>query len=134
MKMRTALAPLGDTIGDSGGVGGGGGSSGGGRCEIIVEGVSNGVPFLSWPAFADQFTNKTYICDVWNVGLGLKKDDKGIITREEIINKVEILLGNHEFAEKDSDLKGKIMSSIGEGGRTYKNMSDFLEWIKGEKS
>ncbi|KAM7480492.1 hypothetical protein LguiA_028705 [Lonicera macranthoides] len=31
MKMRTTLAPLGDTIGDSGGVGGGGGR----RCEII---------------------------------------------------------------------------------------------------
>ena len=29
-----------------------------------VDGVTNGVPFLCWPYFADQFLNGTYICDV----------------------------------------------------------------------
>ncbi|GFY82942.1 hypothetical protein Acr_02g0011820 [Actinidia rufa] len=36
-----------------------------------VEGLSNGVPFLCWPYFGDQFLNQSYICDVWKVGLGL---------------------------------------------------------------
>ncbi|CBI21225.3 unnamed protein product, partial [Vitis vinifera] len=34
-----------------------------------MEGVSNGVPFLCWPYFADQFLNQGYICDVWKLCL-----------------------------------------------------------------
>lgn len=59
-----------------------------------IEGVSNGVPFLCWPYFADQFSNESYICDVWKVGLKFnKQEESGIITREEIKNKVDQLLG-----------------------------------------
>ncbi|KAI4352473.1 hypothetical protein L6164_006723 [Bauhinia variegata] len=35
-----------------------------------VEGLCNGVPFLCWPYFCDQFFDKRYICDEWKVGLG----------------------------------------------------------------
>ncbi|CBI21224.3 unnamed protein product, partial [Vitis vinifera] len=38
-----------------------------------MEGVSNGVPFLCWPYFADQFLNKTYICDIWKLYLIQRK-------------------------------------------------------------
>ncbi|KAJ0100630.1 hypothetical protein Patl1_21734 [Pistacia atlantica] len=51
-----------------------------------VEGLSNGLPFLCWPYFADQFIDESYICDVWKVGLRFKRDESGIITREEIKN------------------------------------------------
>ncbi|GKV08839.1 hypothetical protein SLEP1_g20415 [Rubroshorea leprosula] len=34
-----------------------------------IEGVSNEVPFLCWPYFADQFLNQSYISDIWKVGL-----------------------------------------------------------------
>ncbi|KAM7510132.1 hypothetical protein LguiB_009007 [Lonicera macranthoides] len=98
-----------------------------------IEGVSNGVPFLCWPYFADQFTNETYICEVWKVGLGFKKDSKGIIGQSQIKDKVERLLGNQEFAERAFDLKGKITSSIKEGGSSNKNLSNFIEWIKAGK-
>jgi UDP:flavonoid glycosyltransferase YjiC (YdhE family) len=59
-----------------------------------MEGVSNGVPFLCWPYFADQFLNETYICDVWKVGLKFDKNKCGIITREEIKNKVETVISD----------------------------------------
>ncbi|XP_044467821.1 UDP-glycosyltransferase 83A1-like [Mangifera indica] len=29
-----------------------------------MEGVSNGLPFLCWPYFGDQFINQSYICDI----------------------------------------------------------------------
>ncbi|KAJ0042059.1 hypothetical protein Pint_19026 [Pistacia integerrima] len=35
-----------------------------------MEGVSNGIPFLGWPYFADQFHNENFIWNVWRVGLG----------------------------------------------------------------
>ncbi|KAC9242325.1 hypothetical protein E3N88_46144 [Mikania micrantha] len=48
-----------------------------------LEGVTNGLPFLCWPYFADQFHNETYICDIWKTGLKLNKNEEGIITRGE---------------------------------------------------
>lgn len=96
----------------------------------IMEGVSNAVPFLCWPYFADQFFNQSYICDVWQIGLGLKKDGKGIITRWEIINKMEQLLSSEEFKARALELKGKVMNSIKEGGSSYQNFKKFVEWIK----
>ncbi|CAI8591913.1 unnamed protein product [Vicia faba] len=58
-----------------------------------IEGVHVGVSFLCWPFLTDQFLNKSYICDVWKIGLELEKDDKGFISRQEIRKKVDQVLG-----------------------------------------
>ncbi|KAL8124671.1 hypothetical protein AgCh_012355 [Apium graveolens] len=94
-----------------------------------MEGVSNGVPFLCWPYFTDQFINQNYICDVWKVGLGLNKTESGMITREEISNKVEQLLSNKSFRERVLLFKEKATNSVQKGGCSYKNMSSFVKWI-----
>lgn len=94
-----------------------------------MEGVSNGVPFLCWPYFTDQFINQNYICDVWKVGLGLDKTESGMITREEINNKVEQLLTDKSFRERVLLLKEKAFNSVQKGGCSYKNMSNFVKWI-----
>ena len=59
-----------------------------------IEGVCGGIPFLCWPLAKDQFVNKSYICDVWKVGLGLDKAENGLISKGEIRKKVEQLLGD----------------------------------------
>ncbi|XWS32957.1 hypothetical protein CRYUN_Cryun22dG0035500 [Craigia yunnanensis] len=94
-----------------------------------IEGVSNGIRFLCWPYFADQFFNQCYICDYWNVGLGFNKDGRGIITGEEIRNKVEQLLGSEKYKARAQALKETVMSSIKERGSSSKNFKDFVEWI-----
>jgi len=96
----------------------------------VIEGVCNGVPFLCWPYFADQFFNQSYICDIWKVGLGFNKDEHGIITRGEIKNRVEQLLSNEEFKATSLELKETVMNSIKEGGSSYQNFKRFIEWIK----
>ncbi|KAH7554488.1 hypothetical protein JRO89_XS12G0224300 [Xanthoceras sorbifolium] len=95
-----------------------------------MEGVSNGIPFLCWPYFADQFHNKSYICDVWKVGLGLNRDESAIITRDEIKTKVEELLENELYKTNALNLKEKVMNSIKEGGESYCNFKNFVEWVK----
>ncbi|XP_076950515.1 UDP-glycosyltransferase 83A1-like [Bidens hawaiensis] len=95
-----------------------------------LEGVSRGVPFLCWPYFADQLLNTTYICDVWRNGLGFEKDENGIIGRDEIKGKVDLVINNEEFKTRALDLKKKVMTSIEEDGSSYKNFKNFVEWIK----
>ena len=95
-----------------------------------VEGVSNGVPFLCWPYFADQFMNGTYICDVWKVGLGFDPDENGILTREEIKDKVGQLVGDKTFRSRALNLKEKAIGSVNEGGASYNNFRKFVEWLK----
>jgi UDP:flavonoid glycosyltransferase YjiC (YdhE family) len=98
-----------------------------------VECVSNGVPFICWPYFSDQFSNETYICDIWKVGLRIKKDgesEESLIRRLEIKDRIERLFGDHELAERALDLKGKFMKSVGEDGSSRKNLMNFVEWIK----
>ncbi|KAL3636567.1 hypothetical protein CASFOL_018866 [Castilleja foliolosa] len=97
-----------------------------------VESVSNGVPIMCWPYFADQFINQSYICDVWKLGLKLEKDTNGIVTCGEITKKIDQLLDDEGglFKERALDFKGLISSSAREGGSSYKNLKSFISWIK----
>ncbi|KAI9082476.1 hypothetical protein K1719_035619 [Acacia pycnantha] len=95
-----------------------------------TEGLINGVPFLCWPYFADQFLNETYICDIWKVGLRLNCNDDRIISREEITCKITQLLHEQGFTVRASQLKEIAISSVKEGGSSNKNLSNFVDWIK----
>ncbi|KAG8384627.1 hypothetical protein BUALT_Bualt04G0137600 [Buddleja alternifolia] len=95
-----------------------------------TEGVSNAVPFLCWPYFADQFLNQGYIVDHWRVGLGLERDENGIIKQEEIKDKVEKVLSDGSFRTRVLELKEKTIAGVAEGGSSLKNFDKFIDWIK----
>ncbi|KAK1317019.1 UDP-glycosyltransferase 83A1 [Acorus calamus] len=95
-----------------------------------MEGITNGVPFLCWPYFADQFLNESYICDTWKVGLRLSKDAEGIVTREKIDKTVEALLGDSEVVGRALELKEVVARSIGEGGSSFDNFNEFVKSMK----
>ncbi|KAM0039849.1 putative sinapate 1-glucosyltransferase [Helianthus debilis subsp. tardiflorus] len=95
-----------------------------------MECVSNGVPFVCWPYFADQFFNKTYICDIWKTGVGLNKDEKGIVTRGEIKSKVEQLVNNNIHKANALNLKEKLTDCLREGNSSNKKLNKFIDWLK----
>ncbi|KAF9624159.1 hypothetical protein IFM89_008097 [Coptis chinensis] len=95
-----------------------------------IEGVSNGVPFISWPYFADQFFDATYITEIWRVGLGLKPDEDGIISRDEIKRKLDQLIGDKEIKGNALKLKEMAMKSVGKGGSSTKNLELFLKEVR----
>ncbi|XP_072087386.1 UDP-glycosyltransferase 83A1-like [Arachis hypogaea] len=95
-----------------------------------LEGLSNGVPFLCWPYFADQFFDKIYICDEWKVGLGFDLDENGMISREEIKVKVDKLLSDENIRFKARELKKKLMKDVDVGGRSSENLNKFINWLK----
>lgn len=95
-----------------------------------IEGVSNGIPFLCWPYFADQFVNESYICEIWKIGLNFKRDERDIISREEIRNKVEQLVGDEGFKARNHELKELVLNSVCEGGSSDRIFNNFILWIK----
>ncbi|KAB2003591.1 hypothetical protein ES319_D11G142600v1 [Gossypium barbadense] len=95
-----------------------------------IEGVSNGVPFLCWPYFFDQFLNESYIYDIWKVGLKLERDERGTIRKEEIRTKVEQLVGDENFKTRVVELKQMVTKSVGEGGNSDKTFKNFVDWLK----
>ncbi|KAF7803068.1 UDP-glycosyltransferase 83A1-like [Senna tora] len=94
-----------------------------------IEGVTNGVPFLCWPYFADQFLNETYICDIWMVGLSLNRKD-GIIRRQEITYKIKQVLHDEGFKTRALALKERAINSVKEGGMSNQNFKNFVDWIR----
>ncbi|XP_023928124.2 UDP-glycosyltransferase 83A1 [Quercus suber] len=96
-----------------------------------LEGISMGVPFLCWPYYGDQFHNKSYICDVWKIGLGLNPDENGwLITRHEIKTKIETLLSDDGIKINALKLKEIAKKSVTDGGSSFKNFKSFIEQIK----
>ncbi|KAB2008893.1 hypothetical protein ES319_D10G130900v1 [Gossypium barbadense] len=66
-----------------------------------LEALSLGVPMIAMPQWTDQPTNAKFVADVWEVGIRVKKDEKGIMRKEEIERCVrEIMEG-----DKSLDIK-----------------------------
>jgi len=62
---------------------------------------------LCWPYFADKFLNRSYICDVWEVGVELEKEGSGVIT-QGIIGKIEHVLNEElNLKARAKELKGE---------------------------
>ncbi|XP_045793673.1 UDP-glycosyltransferase 83A1-like [Trifolium pratense] len=93
-----------------------------------IEGVHAGVPFLCWPFISDQFLNKSYICDVWEIGLELEKDDNGFISRHEVRKKVDQVLSDDDIKTKCLKMKKITINNIEEGGQSSHNLKKFISW------
>ncbi|KAI6695786.1 hypothetical protein NL676_023496 [Syzygium grande] len=95
-----------------------------------LEGLSNGVPLLCGPYFADQRLNRSIICDVWRVGLGVDGDENGVINRHEMRTKILTVLGSDEIRSNCLRVKEMARKSMSEGGSSSKNLESFIELIK----
>ncbi|KAG6391084.1 hypothetical protein SASPL_148833 [Salvia splendens] len=94
-----------------------------------TEGVTNGVPFLCWPYFADQFHNEKYICEKWGIGLKIDFDEEGIRSRYEIKNKIDMLFFDNKFKENALKLKEMCGKSVADGGTSFNNLKKFIDHL-----
>ncbi|KAF0928526.1 hypothetical protein E2562_004148 [Oryza meyeriana var. granulata] len=95
-----------------------------------LEGIRNGVPMLCWPYFTDQFTNQTYICDIWQIGLKMVQTFGGeIVTKDIIIERLEELLLDEGAKERVKRLKELAEMNINGKGESMRNFNAFLEFI-----
>ncbi|KAL3834150.1 hypothetical protein ACJIZ3_008886 [Penstemon smallii] len=96
----------------------------------FLESLSMGVPLLCWPYFGDQLYTQTCICDSWRVGMLLKPDENGIISRYEIMHKVDQLLLDGNVRENVQKLKEIATKSISKGGSSSINLEYLVEQMK----
>lgn len=96
----------------------------------ILEGVSNGLPFLCWPYVGDQHFNMSYVDDIWKIGVGFERDEEGIVRRWEIKKKVEMVIGDRSFKAKSEVLQQKVKDSVEPDGSSSINLNNFVKWVK----
>jgi hypothetical protein len=83
---------------------------------------------MCWPYFTDQFTNQTYICDIWKVGLRVVSDEgSGLVTKERIVDRMHELLENEGIKKRVLKLKKMAESNMSEGGASLKNLDVLME-------
>ncbi|KAL9233150.1 hypothetical protein vseg_008180 [Gypsophila vaccaria] len=93
-----------------------------------LEAISLGVPLVAMPQWTDQPTNAKHIADVWRIGVRVKVDEKGIVTKDEVeacVRKVMDGDTGREFKENVMKLKDVTKEAMQEGGSSDKNIEEF---------
>ncbi|KAF2325574.1 hypothetical protein GH714_030671 [Hevea brasiliensis] len=94
-----------------------------------LEALSLGVPMVAMPQWTDQPTNAKFITDVWQVGIRVKVDEKGIVTKEEVERCIREVMeedAGNEMKKNSEKWKKLACMAVDEGGAPNKNMEEFV--------
>ncbi|CAA7042108.1 unnamed protein product [Microthlaspi erraticum] len=108
-----------------------------------LEGITSGVPLITWPLFADQFCNEKLAVQVLKVGVraGVKEpmiwgeEEKiGVLVEKEAVEKaVEELMGDSNEAQERrkrvKELEKLAHNAVEEGGSSHSNITLLLQDI-----
>ncbi|KAL6221453.1 hypothetical protein ACLB2K_009204 [Fragaria x ananassa] len=98
-----------------------------------LEALSLGVPMVTLPQFADQTTNGKLVADVWKVGVRVKVNEKGFITKEELVMRVKQVMDKEVGMEirKASQIWKKLAKeAVDEGGSSDRNIEEFAAQLR----
>ncbi|KAL0914274.1 hypothetical protein M5K25_014604 [Dendrobium thyrsiflorum] len=106
-----------------------------------MEGIRNGMRFLCWPYFTDQFLNQSYICDIWMIGLRVRPNEEDVegelgrtevtlITRKMIRERVEEVMGDDEMRKRALMWKERALQSVSASGSSYENFKRVVDIMK----
>lgn len=93
-----------------------------------IESVSEGVPMICMPFFADQAITARYVSDSWGVGLRLERGVK----RDEIERAIRKLMVEDEGKEMRSrvtNLKEKADIALMEGGSSNRSLERLISFL-----
>ncbi|XVF61993.1 hypothetical protein PTKIN_Ptkin08bG0180600 [Pterospermum kingtungense] len=99
-----------------------------------MESVTNGVPLIVWPLYAEQKMNATMLTE--ELGLAVRPKvltPSGIVDRKELEKVVIKLMVDKEgqvIRNKAKELKYKAEKALGKGGSSYTSLSQVAEIIE----
>lgn len=112
----------------------------------ILEGVSAGVPMVTWPQFQEQFYNEKLVVQVLRIGVSVgahkvvhlgEEEKSGVVVKSEEFRKaIEMVMeeGNEEEERRIRAKElGKMASkAIEEGGSSHSNMTRLIEVVRNQ--
>ncbi|XP_059664410.1 solanidine UDP-glucose glucosyltransferase 1-like [Cornus florida] len=108
----------------------------------VLEGVAAGVPFVSWPLFAEQFYNEKLITQVLKIGVGVGSEvwNSGfritgpVVGRDKIERGVRRLMDVSEESEQTRERAKQLglmaKKAVEDGGSSYSDISALIQEIK----
>lgn len=90
-----------------------------------TEAIVAGVPMVAIPQWADQPTAAKYVESTWGIGLRARRDEKGLVTREEVERCIKEVMGREEYKRNSSMWMQKAKEAMQEGGSSDNNIADF---------
>ncbi|GFP98709.1 7-deoxyloganetin glucosyltransferase [Phtheirospermum japonicum] len=91
-----------------------------------VEAVSEGVPMVCWPFFAEQQTNCRYACRDWEIGVEIE----GEVTRGKVEKMVRVMMEGEkgkEMRKKAVEWKDKARLAVKAGGSSFQNFDKLID-------
>lgn len=85
------------------------------------------------PRWTDQTTNAKLIADVWRIGVRVKSDGNGVVTREEVTARVnDVMQGEsgREIRRNAVRWKEMVVEAVSEGGSSDKNIVEFATELR----
>ncbi|XP_049381823.1 UDP-glycosyltransferase 87A2-like isoform X1 [Solanum stenotomum] len=97
------------------------------------EGAFAGVPFLTFPIVADQFTNSKQIVEDWKIGWRVNKESENLVKRDEIALLVQSFMDLDSYHGREMRKRAmgirKIFQEAIEGGAIQANIYKFIQDI-----
>jgi len=93
-----------------------------------LEAIVNGVPMVAIPHWADQPTISKYMESVWGLGVRVRKDEKGLVTRDEVERCIkEVMDGDRKdkYRTNATMWMQKAKEAMQKGGNSDKNIAEF---------
>ncbi|XP_047149088.1 abscisate beta-glucosyltransferase [Vigna umbellata] len=107
-----------------------------------LEGVSAGVPMITWPLTAEQFSNEKLITEVLKTGVQVGNREwwpwnaewKGLVGREKVEVAVRKLMVESveadEMRRRAKDIAGKAARAVEEGGTSYADVEALIQELQ----
>lgn len=112
-----------------------------------IEGVTAGVPMITWPLSSEQFYNVKFIVDVIKVWIPVGNEEwvswhaepRVTVKREKVTMAVNRLMGGNnevevvEMRKRAKEFGEKAKRAVKEGGSSYVNVDSFIEELESRR-
>ncbi|XP_050235950.1 UDP-glycosyltransferase 74F2-like [Mercurialis annua] len=94
-----------------------------------IEALSLGVPMVAMPQWTDQPPNAKLVEDVWKVGIRVRVNEEGFVTREEVEGCIRVVMESEKGKEmRRNGVKWRELAieAMSEGGTSDQNIDQFV--------